>query len=183
MPCLSIYFTYSSLSLSLTHTHTNTQTWCTFIHTLFCDMLTSLFRYLLKPLLTLFFSQLFNLSFIEKGSFIWRNWINRFNRLTERCINRFNSLSGKTICDVFTWLSGSVTLTALSAWSMSGLMRPFEFDIAFVSDRRDAPELLRDKLGGARRFVAPRPASRLLRREGLLDPDVLTHLQTTIQSN
>ncbi len=68
-------------------------------------------------------------------------------------------------------------MTALSACSMSGLMRPLEFDNAFVRERRDAPELLRDKLGGARRFVAPRPASRLLRREGLLNPNVIKFLQ------
>ena len=37
-----------------------------------------------------------------------------------------------------------------------------------MRDLREVPELLRDKFGGARRFVAPRPANKLLRSEGLL---------------
>jgi hypothetical protein len=42
--------------------------------------------------------------------------------------------------------------------------------MTLVSDLREAPELLLDRFGGARRFVAPRPANRLLNSDGLLKP-------------
>jgi hypothetical protein len=65
--------------------------------------------------------------------------------------------------DLFlTWLSGSVTFTALSGWSMSGLNLPFGLFMEVDNDLRDALELLRDSVPGARRLVAPRPARRLL---------------------
>lgn len=45
---------------------------------------------------------------------------------------------------------------------MSGLNLPFGLFITFDKDLREALELLRDRVPGARRFVAPRPAKRLL---------------------
>ena len=65
-------------------------------------------------------------------------------------------------------MSGRMTLTALSTRSLSGLILPLELFIALVRDLRDAAELLRERFGGARRFVAPRPARRLLNKDGLL---------------
>ena len=45
---------------------------------------------------------------------------------------------------------------------------PTYLAMTLVSDLLEAPELLLDRFGGALRFVAPRPARRLLSREGLL---------------
>ena len=56
--------------------------------------------------------------------------------------------------------------------------------MTLVSDLLDAPELLLERFGGALLLVAPRPANRLLRRDGLLKSRrilgfVLTSLETT----
>lgn len=61
----------------------------------------------------------------------------------------------RKICTLFTWFSGTETLTVFSDSSREVIW----------SERRLEPLLERESIGG-RRLVAPRPASRLLSNEG-----------------
>lgn len=61
----------------------------------------------------------------------------------------------RKICTLFTWFSGTETLTVFSDSSLEVIW----------SERRLEPLLERESIGG-RRLVAPRPASRLLSNDG-----------------